>query len=147
MRICFFGHRDFLVTEELREALIRVLRETVSEDCEFLFGGYGIFDNLAYTCVSQLDFPYKIKKTYITPDITENYLKNQVEYHRYKYDEVVYPPIENTPYRFAISARNKWMVTESDLIICYINHTYGGAYQAVKIKKDKRIITLGKIDF
>ena len=147
MRICFFGHRDFSVTDELKERLMQVLKENITEDCEFFFGGYGVFDNLAYKCVSELALPYRIKKTFITPYITENYLKNHVEYHRYKYDDIVYPDIESTPYRFAISARNRWMVAESDVIICYINHAYGGAYQAVKNGRGKKTINIGKFEF
>ena len=147
MRICFFGHRDFLITRELKSELTRILKETVCEDCEFFFGGYGCFDNLAYTCVNELVIPYKIKKTFVTPYITESYLKNNVEYHRYKYDELLYPELENVPYRFAISARNRWMVENSDVVICYIERAYGGAYQALKGGKNKKIINLGKIRF
>lgn len=147
MRICFFGHRDFLITDELEKKLISVLYENLHEDCEFFFGGYGVFDNLAYKCVSRLTSCYKIQKTFVTPYITESYLKNQVEYDRYKYDQVVYPEIEKVPYKFAISARNKWMVEQSDLVICYITRSHGGAYQAVRHAKNiqKQIICLGNI--
>ena len=146
MRICFFGHRDILVTCELKEELTKILKERVCDDCEFLFGGYGAFDNLAYTCVSEIDFAYKIKKTYVTPYITESYLKNNVEYYRYKYDEVIYPEIENAPYRFAIFARNKWMIDHSDLIICYLDRPYGGAYNSIKRSINRvKILNLGKL--
>ena len=42
----------------------------------------------------------------------------------------------------AIKARNRWMVDNSDLIICYIIRNYGGAADAVKYArhKEKRII-------
>ena len=35
------------------------------------------------------------------------------------YDSTLYPPLENVPYKFAISKRNEWMINESDLIIAF----------------------------
>ena len=54
------------------------------------------------------------------------------------YDASIYPPIENTPPRFAISKRNEWMMTNADLIIVYVNHNYGGAYQSLQVAKRKK---------
>lgn len=57
---------------------------------------------------------------------------------------MLYPPIEKVPLKFAISKRNNWMVENSDLVIAYVNHSFGGAYktlQAAKRKK-KRIINI-----
>ncbi len=148
MRICFFGHRDFSIPDGLDDELILVLTNIINEDCEFYFGGYGIFDSLAYKCVSRLVLPYKTKKIFVTPYITESYLKNQIEYHKNKYDQIIYPEIENVPYKYAICARNKWIVNQSDIIICYVNRKSGGAYTAATLAKrnGKQIINLGKID-
>ena len=65
------------------------------------------------------------------------------------YDYSLYPPIEKTPLKFAISKRNKWIVNEADLIIAYVSRNYGGAYSALKYaeKLKKKIINLAKIDF
>ncbi len=43
------------------------------------------------------------------------------------YDETTYPPPENTPLRYAISRRNKWLVAQADTIIAYIICSWGGA--------------------
>ena len=93
-------------------------------------------------------YGYKIRRTFVTPYITESYLKGRLEYDRYKYDDVVYPEIENVPLKFAISARNKWTVSQCDIVVVYINHTSGGAYEAAKHakRKNKRIINLGKTE-
>ena len=60
------------------------------------------------------------------------------------YDTSIYPPIENIPPRFAISSRNKWMATNADLIIAYVNHDFGGAYKSLQVAKriKKRIINI-----
>ena len=56
----------------------------------------------------------------------------------------VYPPIEKTPPRFAISKRNEWMMANADLIIAYVNHTYGGAYKSlgIAVQRKKKIINI-----
>ena len=60
------------------------------------------------------------------------------------YDSSIYPPIEKVPPKFAISKRNEWMITNSDLIIAYVNHNYGGAYKTLEIAKrrKKKIINI-----
>ena len=59
----------------------------------------------------------------------------------------MYPEgLESVPRRFAISWRNKWMVGESDTVICYIAHSWGGAAQFVELaeRKKKTVINLAK---
>ena len=146
MRICFFGHAEFNASNEVEQRLLTLLKDYTSKyNVEFLFGGYGRFDDFALKCVNSIQSSNNIRRIFVTPYITEEY-KYRLEYARHIYDEIIYPEIENTPLRFAISARNKWMVNNCDVIICYINHTYGGAYSAVKWAKEKMIINLGKIE-
>ncbi|MBQ1962789.1 MAG: hypothetical protein II369_01575 [Clostridia bacterium] len=59
-------------------------------------------------------------------------------------DGALYPPLEGTPPKFAISKRNEWMMENADLIIAYVERGYGGAYQALRIaeRKRKKIINL-----
>ena len=145
MRICFFGHAECNISTELNQRLNLLLQEYVkTEACEFLFGSYGRFDDAAFICVKNLTSAYNIVKSFVTPYITESY-QVRLEYARHIYDQIIYPEIEKVPYKFAITARNKWMVEQCDLIICYINHSFGGAYNAVSYAKGrgKRIINLG----
>ena len=59
-------------------------------------------------------------------------------------DGALYPPLEGTPPKFAISKRNEWMMESADLIIAYVERGYGGAYQALQTarRRGKRIINL-----
>ena len=60
------------------------------------------------------------------------------------YDNIIIPPaIVGIHYKRAITARNRWMVDNSDLIISYIVRNYGGAADTVNYAKrtDKRIIS------
>ena len=69
--------------------------------------------------------------------------------YRYNKDDNVLLPeeIDNVPNRFAIPARNNWMIDKSRYVICYINKNYGGAYKSVNRAKSagKTIINLAEI--
>ena len=54
-----------------------------------------------------------------------------------EYDYLLYPSIENVPYRFAIAKRNEWMVEQADIIVSYTEHNWGGAFQMVKFAEKK----------
>ena len=103
---------------------------------------------LGYTFVIKLieTNEYKnIQLIYVTPYLTlteQTKIKQMQAYGLC--DASIYPPIENTPPRFAISKRNEWMMANSELIIAYVNRDYGGAYKALQVAKrgDKRIINI-----
>ena len=60
------------------------------------------------------------------------------------YDETTYPPLENTPSRYAISKRNEWLAANADTIIAYVVYSWGGAAKTLQFakRKRKRIINL-----
>lgn len=64
-----------------------------------------------------------------------------------KYDDMtdtMYPEIEGHP-KFAIERRNRWLIDNADYCICYINHTWGGAYKFSRLAKrrGKTVINIG----
>ena len=139
MTVTFFGHRDFIASEELRKRLMSILDEAIGDrSVEFFLGGYGGFDSFAYTCCR--DFTEKHQNTslvFVTPYITESYQKNHLEYMAGGFDSIIYPELEKIPKRYAISHRNRYMAEKADLIICYVKRNFGGAYQAVRYAKSK----------
>ena len=151
MTITFFGHSDYKATNYHREKMIQVLlRLCFGEKVFFYLGGYGAFDEFSYNCCREIKMKYpKTELIFITPYITEHYQKNHLRCLKEKYDGIVYPEIENVPLRYAISARNKWMVEKSDLVIAYVNHSWGGAFSACRVAKakGKKIINIGTYDF
>ena len=140
MIVTFLGHSRFLKSEEYERKMLELLAETVNEQsAELYLGGYGDFDKFAYECC------LKFKKThpgvsliFISPYMTIEYQKNHLEYIKQRYDEIVYPNIEDKPLRFAISYRNKWMVERADCVICAIDHDWGGAYKTYQYAKRKK---------
>lgn len=149
IRISFFGHRDFIASEGVKRKLTDLLTELSSSNdyIEFFFGGYGSFDSFAYSCVKEASLP-DARRIFVTPYITESYQKNHLEYIKQNYDEIIYPEIENVPLKFAITARNRWMVEQSDLIIFYVGRKFGGAYDALlhSLRSGKKTVNLGGLE-
>ena len=89
------------------------------------------------------DFP-TIEILFITPYLDKNYSK--LELAKYYYDDVIFPPIESVPRKFAILKRNEWMVEQADLVIAYVKYSWGGAAKALEYakRKKKRIINIAK---
>ena len=150
MKITFFGHRSIILKEEHIKQIRQIIEEniTTSEKTEFLCGGYGDFDN------SCAQISREIKKThqnchvhFVTPYITTSAQnKNSDMIKQNLYDEIIYPPIEHIPPRFAISYRNKWMVENSDFIIFFVKRESGGAYDMLKYakRKNKKYINIAE---
>ena len=68
-----------------------------------------------------------------------------------EYDELLdamYPEIEGPP-RFSIERRNRWMLDHSQYCLCYIDHTWGGAYKFACLAKQRNltVLNLGSIRF
>ena len=58
----------------------------------------------------------------------------------------IYPEIEGHP-KYAIERRNRWMIETADCCLCYICHTWGGAYKFARQAKRKglNVINLGDV--
>ena len=63
------------------------------------------------------------------------------------YANTIFPEgIETAPKRFAISYRNKWMIEQSDVVVTYVTHSFGGAAQFKEMakKQGKTVIELSE---
>lgn len=147
MVISFFGHRKTDNRNEIQNKFISVIKHKITnEPLIFLCGGYGEFDNLCAKTIKEMKKNFKnIKSIYVTPYIgtkCEKRLKDIKDSELY--DEIIYPPLEKTPYRFAINKRNEYMIDNSDFIIFYVQYTWGGAYATMCYakRKNKNFINL-----
>lgn len=150
--ITFCGHREVLNEIKLYKKLLDALQGYFSVDDKFssklkmvfVCGGYGRFDGLAARALDEMRkrYPYtKFRKTYVSPYLMSAKDKNY-EYLFSHYDEIIYLPLENIPPKFAISKRNEWMVNAAEIVIAYVNHSYGGAWATLKYAKRKRRTTV-----
>ncbi len=144
MKVAFFGHRKLYNLDKIKRKTIQTLLEIVKNNSfvEFFCGGYGDFDNICFSIAKDLkQNNNNIKLSFVTPYIYNSYL-SKINFSLY--DEIIYPPIENSPKRLAILKRNEWIVNQSDLIIIHVETNFGGAYQALKYseRKNKQIIII-----
>lgn len=61
------------------------------------------------------------------------------------YSDTMLPEgIEEVPPRFAIVWRNKWMLRQSDYVVTYVTHSWGGAAQFAEMaeRQKKTVIRL-----
>ena len=148
MIISFAGHSFVASSGAVKEAVKEQIRKnTINETHVLCFlGGYGSFDEICACACRELKRENAgIELIYITPYMSLPMQQKIKEMKAYGlYDDSIYPPIENTPKRFAISKRNAWMMASADLVIAYVNRNYGGAYQSIEVarRKGKKIINI-----
>ena len=64
----------------------------------------------------------------------------KTEYAEYS-DTMIPEGMESVPPYYAISWRNNWLLKQSDYVVTYITHSYGGAYQfARKAKSSQKAV-------
>lgn len=138
MVVSFFGHSKTII--DIKQEDFLAILENIVKDApvEFLLGMYGDFDLFAYACAKEYKKRHpNAKLVFVTPYIHENYCL--LEDAKKRFDEVVYPELEKVPKRFAIVKRNEYMIDESDFIIFYVTHHFGGgAYRALECAKRKK---------
>ncbi|MBR4979362.1 MAG: DUF1273 family protein [Clostridia bacterium] len=140
MVVTFCGHNEISDVENIKPHLYTEIEKLIEDGADkFYLGGYGKFDLLAAQAVCSLkkeQFPH-IRSILVLP-----YLNR--EYDKALYDETVYPPLEKVPLKFAISKRNEWMIDNSDAVVCYVVHSWGGAAASLNyaLRKKKRVIRI-----
>lgn len=150
--VAFFGHRyinNILKAEEsIKTQIQRLVNE--HEYVEFLVGRNGDFDRCASSSVFRV-----MKKqgdencalVLVLPYTTAEYLNNQEQFEEYYSSiEISYEASIAHP-KAAFKIRNFNMVDRADLVLCYIEHQNGGAWQAVRyaIEQGKTVINLAEI--
>lgn len=139
MIISFFGHKSFGDTSIKIADVVKQIEEIAGgQVVHFYMGAYGSFDTFGKECAKEY------KKAHpdtliilITPYIHPNYCL--LDGAKERYDEIIYPELENVPPRYAISKRNEWIVEQSDFIFFYVRSSFGGAYNALIHAKRKKI--------
>lgn len=147
MTVSFFGHSNFLGDKSYEDKMLSIIEDSVGGgEVSFLLGNYGAFDNFAYECCKKYKYKHQSATlVFVTPYISEGY-RSRLEHAAADYDAIAYPPIENRPYKFAIHYRNRYIVDNSDLVICYLTKHYGGAYEAVKyaLGRGRKVINMAE---
>lgn len=147
--VSFFGHRrienPIKIEAELEKEIIRLLSE--KQYVEFLVGRDGDFDLLVSSVIHRCKRTIRSDNSvhvWVLPYTTAEYRNNKDDFHDY-YDEVeICASSKKHHFKAAHQVRNCAMVDRSDLIVFYIQHNTGGAYQTLLYaqRQGKHIINL-----
>jgi uncharacterized phage-like protein YoqJ len=109
-------------------------------DDVFYVGNQGEFDSAVYRCLKQLREEYP----HIRVCVVLAYLPTEKDE---EIPDSMYPELEGHP-KFALDRRNRWMIDRADVCICYIDHTWGGAYKFVMLaqKRGLTVINIGSAE-
>lgn len=137
---CFFGHKDTpdSVADDLHRAIEHLIIEHGVET--FYVGNQGYFDFCVRTALRHLQQKY----THIRYAVVLAYMPGEAsEYEDYS-DTMVPEGVEEVHPRYAIDWRNRWMLRQSQYVICYIHHHWGGAakYAQTAQRQGKTVINL-----
>ena len=144
MAVCtFFGHRD--CPASIKPILRAVVVELIEQHCvdRFFVGRQGAFDAMAHSVLQEL--------AEVHPHISYAAVLERLPEPRDKAvwdfsDTIFSEGLEAVPSRFAISRRNEWMLKQSDFVVTYITHNWGGAAQYAEKaqRQDKRVLNLAE---
>lgn len=150
--VSLFRHRWITNPSDIETALIKEIGTLIrsKEYIEFLVGRNGEFDLLAASVIRRVQNSLAFGNSaliLVLPCITAEYRKNTDALESY-YDEIeICGESADCHFKSAFQARNHAMVDRSDLIICYIEHQSGGAFQTVQYaqKQNKKVINLAEV--
>ena len=156
MRFCtvsFFGHR-YIEGDiwELDEKLREIVRLMINRNyyTEFLVSTGGDFDRIASSAIKheqKLFIDVQNAHVLVLPYIMTDYVERNMGLNSfYNHIEICEASCNAHP-KAAYGIRNRSVIDRSDLAFFYVNHNYGGAYQAMKyaLKTGKKIYNLGTL--
>lgn len=152
--VSFFGHRDIYrniisIEDKLEEIIMDLLSK--KEYVEFLVGRNGEFDQIASSTICRCKKNYRSDNSahvLVLPYVTAEYRDNEEFFEQY-YDEIeISSDASRSYFKSSIQTRNREMVDRSDLVLFYVEHPSGGAYQTYQytLNQDKEIINLASFE-
>ena len=135
----FFGHKN--TPKEIEPTLRSTLIDLIEDKnvTVFYVGDNGNFDTMVRRQLEDLSQIYPITYCVVLAYLPTE--KNKYE----NLTNTIYPEgLETVPKCFAISRRNKWMIQQSDVVVTYVTHNFGGAAQFKEraIKHRKKVFEL-----
>ncbi|MBQ7132301.1 MAG: hypothetical protein IJO29_06980 [Oscillospiraceae bacterium] len=140
MTCTFFGHRNSPQTlEPILKATLTDLIENKNVNT-FYVGNQGNFDCMVRKILKTLKNQYP----HIAYAVVLAYMPTKRKEYE-DYSDTIFPDgLENTPPKFAISKRNRWMLNRADYVVTYSTLSAGAVAQFKNLaqKKGKAVINL-----
>ena len=141
----FFGHRNCPATvkPKLREVLVDLITNHGVD--MFYVGNQGQFDAHVRSVLYELKYAYPQTQYAVVLAYMPG---KQNEYDDYS-DTMLPEGIEYVHPHYAIAWRNNWMLRQSDHIVAYITHSWGGAatYTDKARGQGKMVINIADINY
>ena len=134
--VSLFGHREIDDWRRLEGRLAPIIRDLLGKGrfTSFLIGRHGEFDEQAASIIKRIQKEVGAENSEIV--LVLPYAVADVVYYEAYYDGILLPEaLYGAHPKNAISAKNKWMIEQSDLVLTYVTHPSGGACQAMKYAK------------
>ena len=132
-RVSMIGHRfiqDLSIEEKMYDLLKEILR--TKKYVEFYLGRNGDFDILAASVIKRLQKNYRDDNSEII--LVLPYLVKDCEYYENYYDQIIIPnELYGVHPRAAITERNRWLVTNTDILVAYARKKSGGSAACVQM--------------
>ena len=142
---CFAGHSELYDAGEIYEHLLSVIEDLITTEniSEFWVGNYGAFDKLSAKAVRELKIQYlDIQLNLVIPYLTTEINEYKELYYK-DYDNILVADIpEKTPKKLQIIKGNQCMVKNSQVLVCYISHSWGGAAKTLEFAQKRKNIQI-----
>lgn len=144
-RVAFIGHRVIPHQYGLENKIEIIVRDMLREKeyVEFIMGRNGDFDIMAAAVVKRVRESVGSDNSSLI--LVQPYVMKDDNYYEKYYDCIEYPIDRGTHPKAAITARNRWMIENADVLVAYVEKDRkGGAYTAMKYmeKLQKKIVNL-----
>ena len=146
--VSFFGHRYIDNPLHIEEALTKLIASLLrrKEYVEFLVGRDGEFDQLVSSSIHRCKRVVREDNSahvWVLPYMTADLRNYESDYRNY-YDEIEICNSADSHFKAAFQARNRNMVDRSDLVVFFVEHSEGGAYQTMRyaLQQNKPYINL-----
>lgn len=147
--VAFFGHRYIESPYKIEKLLDEQIQSLIKkyEYVDFLVGRNGDFDQYVASSIIRTRKKYRDDNSsliLVLPYSTSEYLNNELYFHNYYTDVEISLSASKVYPKAAIQVRNQEMVDRADLVICYVEHNNGGAWQTIQYatRQGKKIINL-----
>ena len=87
----------------------------------------------------------ELKQTYphIQYTVVLAYLPTETTASQYDPSETLFPEgMEKAPKRFAIDRRNRWMLQQSEYVVTYVTHSWGGAAKYAEMARAQQKVVI-----
>ncbi len=149
-KVTLFGHRELHEHRKIEEKLTEIFLNLLQNDrhVEIYIGRNGEFDIFAASVLKRIIKRAGNLNSGI--NLVLPYSSKDIEYYEQYYNSVtIYECTDKIHPKGAITKRNKWMVEQCDLLVCYVEHRGGGAYAALQYaeKLGKSIINIAADEY